>query len=267
MRVFALLAVSGAVACGIPSNGPAMRPGEDCVDCHNSGEGPDFTAAGTLFRNATDATSDGFKGGRVHITDSNGRTLTLKTNEAGNFYTREKLTFPLQVSVEGDGLLAVMSTPVPEGGCNRCHTVPPPTTQLPDVAPGRVALVGTGTGDEFMLPGFDCQACHRAGGQAGNVPYNASGTVFVSSSGGAGAEGVTVTITDAQGRVFEAVTNRVGNFVMPQAIAFGGAARVRISHAGVTHEMDEDLPHGSCNRCHRPGGEEGRVSLEGSHDD
>jgi hypothetical protein len=256
MRLFAILALVVTVGCGIPSEGPAMRPGDNCLDCHG------FTAAGTIFTNATDDASRGVIGGRVHLTDANGRTLTLKTNETGNFYTREKLTFPLVILVEKDGLLAVMRTPAPDGGCNRCHTLPPPATELPELAPGRVALVG-GSGDEFMLPGFDCQSCHSPGGQARNVPFSASGTVFVSPDGGAGDEGVTVSITDAEGRVFEAVTNRVGNFSMTQSIAFGGSARVSITKGGVTRLMDEELPHGSCNECHRRGGEEDPVSLAG----
>jgi len=270
MRVLHLAAAAAVLGCGIPSEGPAMRPGHDCLECHS------FTAAGTLYRQVGDAAGDGVKGGRVRLVDGNGRELTLKTNETGNFYTREKLAFPLQaIVVEGEGLASVMLAPAPDGACNRCHTdplLPPPTTEFPDgpqAAPGRVALVG-GPGDEFMLPGFDCQSCHRAGGAARNVPFAASGTVFVDPAGGAGDEGVTVTITDAQGRVFEAVTNRVGNFNLPAAagIAYGGAARVVVSKGGVTREMDEDLPHGSCNGCHRPGGEgEGRVSLVGDDGD
>jgi hypothetical protein len=256
MRLLAIIAVVTAAGCGIPSEGPAMRPGENCLDCHG------FTAAGTLFTNATDDTSQGVKGARVHLTDASGRTVSLTTNETGNFYTRERLAFPLQILVEGNGLLAVMRTPTPDGGCNRCHTVPAPATELPELAPGRVALVG-GAGDEFMLPGFDCQSCHSAGGPVRNVPFSSSGTVFVSEAGGAGEEGVTVTITDAQGRVFEAVTNRVGNFSMTQPIAFGDAARVRITKGAVSRLMDEELPHGSCNACHRAGGEEDPVSLAG----
>lgn len=257
MRPLAVLFVLAATSCGIPSHGPAMRPGEDCNGCHS------FSAAGTLFTNPGDDTSSGLEAGRVHLTDANGRSLTLKTNEVGNFYTNEDLAFPVTVVVERRGALAVMLSPAPTGGCNRCHLPDPPATELPDKPPGRVALTG-GSGDEFMLPGYDCQRCHGVGGQAATFPYTASGTVFAQPSGGAGEEAVTVSITDAQGNVFDAVTNRVGNFTMTQPIAFGPSARVRITKGAVTREMDEELPHGSCNACHRPGGEgERQVSLAG----
>jgi hypothetical protein len=255
-------------ACDIPGTGPAMSPGEDCVGCHASGEGPDLSAGGTVFANPGDAVDAGLKGARVHLVDAGGRSLTLRTNLAGNFYTRESLQPPLQVSVEKDGVVAVMTVAAPHGACNACHTVPAPVSpELQEAAPGRVALAG-GSGDEFMLPGQDCGSCHRGGGVAGSRPFGSAGTVFVSEAGGAGDEGVTVTITDAQGRVFERATNRVGNFYVEGAIAFGDRARVRISKGGVSREMDEELPHGSCNACHRPGGEgEGRVALSGGGDD
>lgn len=268
MRFLVFVAAACLLGACIPSEGPMMKPGQNCMDCHSGSEdAPSFTAAGTVFMNPGDDPSQGIRGARIHLTDANGRSLTLKSNDAGNFYTREKLEFPLQVTVERDGLLAVMTTPAPEGACNKCHTVPPPASQLPDRPAGRIALVGGIAGDEFMLPGYDCQSCHRPGGQASGHPWNASGTVFASRAGGAGDEGVTVTIVDAQGRTFQGVTNRVGNFYLPDAIAFGGSARVSISKGGVTRTMNEQLPHGSCNACHFPGGEgEGRVSLAGGGD-
>jgi hypothetical protein len=268
MRRLALALPVLLAACGIPGTGPAMSPGEDCVDCHGKGEGPDFSAAGTVYQNPGDDLHAGVKGARVHLVDADGRSLTLRTGQTGNFYTREKLRPPLQISVERDGLVAVMKVAAPHGACNRCHTVPAPVSpELQEAAPGRVALTG-GSGDEFMLPGQDCGSCHRAGGAASSRPFSSAGTVFLSEAGGAGDEGVTVTITGADGRTVSKATNRVGNFFLEEPIAFGDRARVRISKGGVTREMDEELPHGSCNACHRPGGEgEGRVSLSGEGGD
>ena len=45
----ALIAVF-ASACG--DEGPLMRPGENCLSCHNRG-GTSFTVAGTVFPSAT----------------------------------------------------------------------------------------------------------------------------------------------------------------------------------------------------------------------
>jgi hypothetical protein len=123
-----------ALAACTPSIGPLMDPGQDCVECHNSGEGPDFTFAGTVFPSLNSAESDGVRGVKVRVTDSNGKTVTVVSNEAGNFYLRDRLAFPLvRVEVERDGRVEVMDddgVPIPvaegDGGCNRCHTFPPP---------------------------------------------------------------------------------------------------------------------------------------------
>jgi hypothetical protein len=264
MRAAILSLVLGGAACGIPAHGPTMEAGADCLECHNRGEGePSFTVAGTLYREPTAAAGDGVKSARIHLLGADGRSVTVRSNQSGNFYTRERLAFPLLVVVEGGGLAAGMSSPVPEGGCNACHGLPPRAAHALPEPPGRVALTG-GTGDELMLPGFDCQLCHRPGGAAAAFPWTASGTVF---AGAAGDEGVTVTITDARGATFTRVTNRAGNFFVPEAMALGGAARVRISKGAATRLMEDPLTSGSCNACHRPGGEaEHRVSLTGGDD-
>jgi hypothetical protein len=44
---------------------------------------------------------------------------------AGNFYTAEKLTPPLDASVEKDGIRVNEDGEVRRGSCNSCHTLPP----------------------------------------------------------------------------------------------------------------------------------------------
>jgi hypothetical protein len=83
-----------------------MKPGSDCLGCHNGDEARTWTAAGTWS-----------KGAAVTITDSAGKSFTLHGNAVGNFYTAESLTFPLTVSVDGQA----MPGTVTYGGCNRCH--------------------------------------------------------------------------------------------------------------------------------------------------
>ena len=61
--------------------------------------------------------SVGPSGSHVTLTDATGRRISLRTNQVGNFYTAERLAFPLTVAVDG----ATMPTPVTYGGCNRCH--------------------------------------------------------------------------------------------------------------------------------------------------
>lgn len=117
----------------IPGNGPLMAPGEDCNECHggdddareSEGEdgedGPFWSAAGTVYPSLDAAADAGLEGARVHLTDANGRTVTLRSNQAGNFYTAERLAFPLRVSVTINGRTDEMEDPVLYGGCNSCH--------------------------------------------------------------------------------------------------------------------------------------------------
>jgi hypothetical protein len=121
-----------AAAC-VPDRGPAMRPGENCNGCHG------FSASGTVFPDAHAVTGDGVKGARVHLTGADGRTVTIRSNEVGNFYTKEPLALPLRVTVEKGGQSATMEPLSPDGACNRCHRLPPE-----EDAPGRVALEDDG---------------------------------------------------------------------------------------------------------------------------
>ena len=90
-----------------PEEGPLMEPGADCLGCHDGDEARLWTAAGTW----------GGQGNQVSLRDANGKSFTLGTNQAGNFYTAESLAFPLQVSVNGE----TMPDAVTYGGCNSCH--------------------------------------------------------------------------------------------------------------------------------------------------
>ena len=83
-----------------------MAAGQDCLGCHDGGDAKRWTAAGTWA-----------SGSHVTLTDATGRRISLRTNQVGNFYTAERLAFPLTVAVDG----ATMPTPVTYGGCNRCH--------------------------------------------------------------------------------------------------------------------------------------------------
>jgi hypothetical protein len=134
-RISAVVAALGLAACGVPEHGPQMRPGEDCLDCHDGRRAQSWTVAGTLFDSPQASPDAGIEGADVLVTDSAGRMLTLRTNGAGNFYTAEPLTFPLRVEVQGHGTDVGMSMEAPSGSCNVCHTEPPENE-----APGRLFL-------------------------------------------------------------------------------------------------------------------------------
>ncbi|MDB4997856.1 MAG: hypothetical protein JWM74_5288 [Myxococcaceae bacterium] len=122
---------------GVPT-GPTHRPGQPCLVCHGgSGPGPDFTLTGTIYLNQGEDTPA--VGATVHITSGNGETHDLVSNSAGNFYVSSQEfipTYPLVVTVEGDGVTQKMGTHVGrDGSCSGCHIDPQGPT-----SPGRVYL-------------------------------------------------------------------------------------------------------------------------------
>jgi hypothetical protein len=101
-----LLATTGCVL----EEGPMMEPGSNCLECHDGGEAPRWTVAGTL---------SGMAWRPLLIQDAAGKTFTRPINEAGNFWTSEPVTFPLRVSVDG---VAMPGTVTASGAnCNSCH--------------------------------------------------------------------------------------------------------------------------------------------------
>lgn len=187
MRVAFATAVLVAVAC-VPSEGPLMEPGRDCLQCHGAGGAKRWTVAGTTWSGVAPTA----QGARIAITDAGGKSFTLKANQVGNFYSAEPLTFPLTVSVNGKP----MPDPVKYGGCNMCH-----------------GPYGVQTG-ENMLPGDDCLRCHD-GTMAKR--FTAAGTFLPpGSSVTVSAGGNTVTLT----------TNSVGNFFTDAPLTLPGTASV-----------------------------------------
>ncbi len=93
-----------------------MHPGENCLDCHSSGDVV-FSAAGTVF----DGSGNGVSGVTVSITDGTSTTRTTTTNEVGNFYFRDPLTPPLHPTLTMGTDTVSMSNGAPNGACNTCH--------------------------------------------------------------------------------------------------------------------------------------------------
>ena len=114
-------------------NGPLHRAGEPCLDCHG-GSGPgnvQFSVAGTVYRSHDVVT--GVQNADVTLTDSTGASITLLTNEVGNFYVSPSLydpVYPMWVTVSYTGpsggfAQTSMQTHVGrEGSCGACHQDP-----------------------------------------------------------------------------------------------------------------------------------------------
>jgi len=129
-----LLLALGFLAAGCQQDhSPIMRPGEDCLGCHDGQQAARWYAAGTVFRSATAGADQGVEGVVVTLTDSTGRQISLTSNGAGNFYTAEALQGPIfaKVGLNGRELMMPLANP---GACNSCHTSPSPQGG----APGRI---------------------------------------------------------------------------------------------------------------------------------
>ena len=116
------------------SESPLMHPGDDCIECHSSGEGPEFQIAGTVMGDYTDTVDcNGVEGVTVRITDGDGTPHEMVTNAAGNFYTNETWPTPLSVELEFEGRTSHMVSSPASNDCMSCHT-----ETGENAAPGRI---------------------------------------------------------------------------------------------------------------------------------
>jgi hypothetical protein len=125
-----LLAALALAACSVNERAARRNAGAECIDCHRpGGKDPDhlFTAGGTVYGSPTAAADGGVGGVEIVIADARGRVVRLTSNEAGNFWTGDRLEFPVSVRAGrpgADGGTGVPSPPCLSGRCNQCHAVP-----------------------------------------------------------------------------------------------------------------------------------------------
>ena len=119
------------------SSGSAdMNPGSACLGCHAQRSGATFAFAGTVFTSGTEADHCfGTPDAKVIIAGSDGRTIEMVSNEAGNFYSKLPVGLPYTAAVVVGGHQSVMTTPQTSGDCNGCHR-----PQGANGAPGRVVV-------------------------------------------------------------------------------------------------------------------------------
>ncbi|MDH5673731.1 MAG: DUF3365 domain-containing protein [Myxococcales bacterium] len=123
--------VEGACGQRQTTPGPTMRPGDNCLSCHQDGfgdeEAPEFTAAGTIFASPQSEHCDGVEGVKVVLMAADGSELELVTNEAGNFWTDQELMQPTpgpRIEFEGRSIRMMRELPT-LAACNACHSNPP----------------------------------------------------------------------------------------------------------------------------------------------
>jgi len=118
-----------------------MHPGLACIACHSRGEGPSFSVAGTVYPSGheyNDCYGSSAAGAVVTVTDGVGASKSFTVNSAGNFsgnVTAGWPVFPIIATVTFQGKTRAMTTPVPSGDCNSCHTQSGTSN-----APGRIVL-------------------------------------------------------------------------------------------------------------------------------
>jgi hypothetical protein len=118
-----LSALGCADISGFDGN-PQMDPGQDCLSCHSAhgaASGLTFTVAGTVYPLALTGAEGGLFNAEIDITGADNRTLTLRSNGAGNFYSAESVVFPAAVAIRIGGQSYPMQQPAPVGSCNACH--------------------------------------------------------------------------------------------------------------------------------------------------
>lgn len=96
-----------------------------------------------------------------------------------------------------------------------------------------------------MLPGRECNSCHRG--------YTAAGTVFdtLNAACNTGVAGATVEILDMDGDTkLTLTTNAVGNFYTKAKLPTPFLARVTAPD-GRSQKKDKAISDGNCSRCHR----------------
>ena len=117
-----------------------------------------------------------------------------------------------------------------------------------------------------MYPGRSCIGCHT---EHGGPAYIVAGTVFREvdeRSDCTGIGGVTIEITDANGTVYEMLSNSVGNFYLPESDTddFTFPYRAKASLGTKSFEMEDAQETGDCASCHTASGEEeaeGRIIV------
>jgi hypothetical protein len=116
-----------------------MEPGHACIACHVQENGPTFNVGGTVYptgHEPDDCNGSGAGGAVITVIDATGATASfVASSVSGNFHGTAQLTFPITARVTFNGKTRAMTTAVPTGDCNSCHT-----QNGANAAPGRITL-------------------------------------------------------------------------------------------------------------------------------
>jgi hypothetical protein len=113
------------------------------------------------------------------------------------------------------------------------------------------------TRSALMHPGAACRDCHVVGG-LGLFSLDLGGTVYPTAHepidcNGVGVQGVTVVVTDANGKDTSFDVNAAGNFWHSDLLGVAPLAKplhVKVVYGGKERAMVGALTDGDCNKCH-----------------
>ena len=146
-----------------------------------------------------------------------------------------------------------------------CNSVLVDDNVSPAVCASGKRWIGGLTPSEEMYPGHDCVDCHR---DYGGPEMILAGTIYgLPDPGGTrttqhdcfGVEGAQITVTGADGQVFQTRSNRAGNFYFEGREAslvkpFTAVVEYTAADGTVSREpMNTKPSYGGCARCHTPG--------------
>lgn len=125
-------------------------------------------------------------------------------------------------------------------------TAPAPTCSVPNTA----SLGPQEATGPLMRPGSNCLRCHSPGGEASGRVFSVGGTIFTAADSSAcdGVEGVSIKVTDAQGKTVSMLSNGVGNFWSTTPLT--PPLSMVADYQGRTVTMPVTAPTGGCALCH-----------------
>ena len=158
--------------------------GRNCLTsgCHSGSGEKHFSIGGTIYADTDGA--DARVGAKIKVIDTNGSTVTLTSNQIGNFYTEKSMKAPFTITASYQGREVKMPSETSGGGCNAdgCHIAGSAGRVF--ISTNDLDLTGTVTesssdggsseisynSDIKSILDAKCISCHQSGGVKSDVP-------------------------------------------------------------------------------------------------
>lgn len=194
------------------------RRGQNCMDCHFTGNNPYvYQVAGTVYK-AEDNTSP-YANATINLRSGPEVTdellVTIEVDARGNFYTTESFDFtsglyPSVVGAAGEAPLHMSNFTI-SGECNSCHgaaTLPIYVGEVAAPPVERISQNGLTLSHTDQRRGQDCMQCHAEYSVAGTVydfslqEFYANAKLYFYTEANAGGSLVAIVEVDANGNYY-----------------------------------------------------------------